>query len=228
MHNCWHVLASWFICARGLCRVRGTTGWETPGCSCKEEQLLWVGRRIFSLFLNHIGSIQQSSQSALAHHIFLSVFLGTRKYSQKAIEQQLAAGNSWLSQMSLSNIPAAGSAECHSELVCLWSHCLRWWPCSISEFSQRKAGDTLKENWMKYFIPSSMWFVTRDRRLCLSSAKVSNCKGWVKTNPRGRNYRGKESNFIFRVRFRKHRCLHQDLIFIICFRKIVFLPLAVL
>lgn len=215
------------ICARGLCRVRGSTGWETPGCSCKEEQLQWVGRRIFSLFLNPIGSIQQSSQSGLAHHIFLSLFLGTRKYSQKAIEQQSAAGNSWVSQMSLSNTPAAGSVEFRTSLSLLPLPLLMIL-LYFRVFSEHSIRDGLKENWMKYFIPSSMCFVRRDRRLCLSNAKVSNCKWWVKTNPRGRNDRGKESNFVFRVRFRKHRCLHQDLIFISCFRKIVFLALAVL
>lgn len=122
-HDLDHILCSW------LCRVRGSTEWETPVCSCKEEQLQQVGRRIFSLVLNYIGSIYTVFPKWFGTpHFFSFSGLGTRKYSQKS-----AAGNSWIPQMFLSNIPAAGSAEYHWELVCLWFYCLCWWLCSISE-----------------------------------------------------------------------------------------------
>lgn len=46
-------------------------------------------------------------------HFCLSVLVGTRRcYLPRS---KTAAGNSWLSQMSLSHLPAAGSAEGHSK-----------------------------------------------------------------------------------------------------------------
>lgn len=99
--------------------MQGYTDWKARDSSCEEEQLQWEGRRIFSLSLKHIGLIQQSSQSGLAHHIFLSQCLWEPEdaVSQEAIQQLEAAGNSWLSQMSLSDLPAAGSAEYNSKAV---------------------------------------------------------------------------------------------------------------
>lgn len=156
--------------------MQGGTDWEARAYSCKEEQLQWEGRRIFSLPLKHIGSIQQSSQGGLAHHIFLSQCLWEPEdaVSQEARQQQSAAGNSWLSQASLSDLPAAGSAECHSKaapslapvpslltLLCF----------TLSVLSQNKVYvGRAAMNWAKYFITSSMCFVRRDRRLYLCSA----------------------------------------------------------
>lgn len=114
------------ICARGLCRVRSSTDWEAPVYSFKEEQLQREGRTVFSLVPKHIGSIQQSPQSGLAHNTFLSQCLWETENAPKKQDsgsQQLETDGSH-KRLSLSNIPAAGSAEYHSELLCLWSQCL--------------------------------------------------------------------------------------------------------
>lgn len=48
-------------------------------------------------------------------HFSLSACGNQKMLSQEGRQQQPAAGNSWLSQTLLNDLPAAGSAECHSK-----------------------------------------------------------------------------------------------------------------
>lgn len=101
------------VCAHGWCRGAQTGKPE----SIHARRMLQWNRRISSLPLKHIGSIQQSSQSGLAHCIFPSQCLWEPEDTafQEARQQQSAAENSWLSGISPSDLPAAGSAEYHSK-----------------------------------------------------------------------------------------------------------------
>lgn len=96
-------------------------------------------------FSGREGQYSPSSQSILAQFNSLPrVVWHTKLFSQCLWETENApkkqdSGSQQLEtdgshkRLSLSNIPAAGSAEYHSELLCLWSQCLCWWPCSVSE-----------------------------------------------------------------------------------------------
>lgn len=121
------------VCTHGWCRghrlgslslfVQG----GTASMGGKENifpipQTYWLSSTIFSEWFG-------------TSHFSLSVLVGTRRcISQEARQQQSAAGNSWLSQTSLSDLPAAGSAESHSKAALSLSFlCLWCWPCSMSE-----------------------------------------------------------------------------------------------
>lgn len=122
----------------------------------------------------------QSSRSGLAHHSFLSLCFWE---SENAPKKQ---------DSSSQQLETAGSHKCLSviyQLLALLNIIQNYSvsdptvfvddPALFQSFSQNKAfrgSDALKENWIKYFIPSSMCFVRGDRRFSLPSAEVSNCK----------------------------------------------------
>lgn len=98
------------ICVHGLCRG---ADWKAQACSQKEGQHQREGKRIFSIPFKYISSIEQSSQSGLTHHIFLSLCMCEL---ENAVSQssKTTAVSSW-KQMTLTNISQ-------------WStSCWLWW-----------------------------------------------------------------------------------------------------
>lgn len=99
--------------------MQGGTDWEVQAYSCKEEELQWEERKIFSLPLKHTGSIQQSSQSGLEHRIFVSQCLWEPEdaISQEARQQLETAG----SHKCLSVIyQLLALPKVIQKLLCLW------------------------------------------------------------------------------------------------------------
>lgn len=160
------------VCTRGWCRG-AQTGKPKPiharraGFTVREEEYSPYPSNILARF-NNLPRVV---------FIFVSQCLWEPEdVSQEVRQQQSAAGNSWLSQTSLSDLPAAGSAECCSKAalslapVPLVLTLLYFRAGALSQKKVRMGRNAMRENWMKYFIPSSMRFVRRDSRLYPSAA----------------------------------------------------------